>query len=260
MNGTDADRRDLLGWRGKIGIVVPSTNTAVQPEMEAMRPAGVTNHVGRMSIPNMALNSDADFEALIAALAHAESAAIEGVMSCQPRHLILGLSAETFWNGIEPARAATEALRQHWQVGISAASEALIALLRATGLTRIAVLTPYQLVGDAKVGAFLTASGLTVTATEGLRCASPVATAQVTRAELIAALTRLAATGPEAIVQVGTNLPAADLAVEATDWLGLPVLAANAVLYRHALAAIGALDAVSFDARWLPGLYGRIPG
>jgi len=258
MNGIDDGRLDLLGWRGKIGIVVPSTNTAVQPEMEAMRPAGVTNHIGRMSIPNMALNSDADFEALIAALARAESAAIQGVMSCVPRHLILGLSAETFWNGIDAAHAATEALRQNWNVGISAASEALIALLRATGLTRIAVLTPYQPVGDAKVAAFLAASGLTVTAVEGLRCASPVATAQVTRGELTAALTRLAGTGPDAIVQVGTNLPVAELAAEATHWLGVPVLATNAVLYRHALAAIGALDATAFDARWLPGLCGRL--
>ena len=31
--------------------VVPATNTVVQPEMEAMRPSGVTNHVTRMLLP-----------------------------------------------------------------------------------------------------------------------------------------------------------------------------------------------------------------
>ena len=38
---------DILGNRKKIGIVVPSTNTIVQPECELLKPRGVTNHVGR---------------------------------------------------------------------------------------------------------------------------------------------------------------------------------------------------------------------
>ena len=31
---------DVLGYRAKFGVLGPSTNTTVQPEMEAMRPAG----------------------------------------------------------------------------------------------------------------------------------------------------------------------------------------------------------------------------
>ena len=38
---------DSLGFRAKLGIIAPSTNTSVQPEMDAMRPFGVTNHFGR---------------------------------------------------------------------------------------------------------------------------------------------------------------------------------------------------------------------
>ncbi len=38
---------DALGYRKKIGIVVPSTNTIVGPECEDLRPLGVTNHVAR---------------------------------------------------------------------------------------------------------------------------------------------------------------------------------------------------------------------
>ena len=42
---------DVLGHRAKIGVLVPFTNTTVQPEYEAMAPPGVTNHVAR--IPNV---------------------------------------------------------------------------------------------------------------------------------------------------------------------------------------------------------------
>src|SRR5256885_17241533 len=35
---------DSLGSRAKFGVLAPSTNTSVQPEFDAMRPWGVTNH------------------------------------------------------------------------------------------------------------------------------------------------------------------------------------------------------------------------
>ena len=40
---------DALGYRAKIGILVPATNTIVEPELAALQPPGVTNHVSRMS-------------------------------------------------------------------------------------------------------------------------------------------------------------------------------------------------------------------
>jgi maleate isomerase len=33
---------DLLGYRAKIGVVVPSTNTTMEPELHSMAPPGVT--------------------------------------------------------------------------------------------------------------------------------------------------------------------------------------------------------------------------
>lgn len=46
------DSSDSLGYRGKFGVLVPSTNTSVQPEFDAMRPVGVTNHTARIVIPD----------------------------------------------------------------------------------------------------------------------------------------------------------------------------------------------------------------
>lgn len=40
---------DTLGFRKKFGVIAPSTNTSVQPEFDAMRPRGVTNHFARIS-------------------------------------------------------------------------------------------------------------------------------------------------------------------------------------------------------------------
>ena len=53
---------DTLGWRLKLGVLVPSTNTSVQPEYDAMRPPGVTNHVRGLRIPNAPTRTDTEFE------------------------------------------------------------------------------------------------------------------------------------------------------------------------------------------------------
>ena len=70
------DTRDNLGWRKKFGVLIPSTNTSVQPEFDAMAPVGVTNHTSRIRIPNMALNNDEDFARLIALIDAAQDEAL----------------------------------------------------------------------------------------------------------------------------------------------------------------------------------------
>ena len=59
---------DRLGYRLKLGIVVPSTNSIVQPETDDMRPRGVTNHIGRIHIPDLPLTNDAEFEQIMTAI------------------------------------------------------------------------------------------------------------------------------------------------------------------------------------------------
>ena len=51
---------DALGWRANWGVIVPSTNTSVQPEFDDMRPRGVTNHTVRIWIPDDPVGSNAD--------------------------------------------------------------------------------------------------------------------------------------------------------------------------------------------------------
>ena len=104
MAVNDIRHQDRLGWRRKIGVVVPSTNTIVEPEFHAMAPLGVTNHTARFLIPNMALNSDEDFEQLVVAIKATLDDAIDGLTPAAPDHIIIGISAESFWDGADGAR------------------------------------------------------------------------------------------------------------------------------------------------------------
>lgn len=236
---------DSLGWRQKFAVLVPSTNTSVQPEFDAMRPAGVTNHISRIRIPNIPLNDDADFQRLITLIAAAQDEAVDSVMSCEPDRLVLGISAETFWDGLKASRELKKQLHERTGLPVSMGSEACAAAFAALGIRRLGVITPYQPVGDRNVVRFFEESGFEVRRIKGLKCESPVRIAHVSETELRDALVEVDGDDIDGIIQVGTNLAMARLAASAEIWLKRPVVAINTAIYWHALRESGITDRVS---------------
>ncbi len=209
-----------------------------------MRPLGVSNHTSRISIPNLPLESDDDFSELIRLIQLAQHDAIESLRSCEPDRLVLGISAETFWDGLEASARLKRDLEQFAGCPVSLGAEACSSALSVYNVRRLGVITPYWPVGDANVTRFVEQSGFEVVALEGLRCASPVLIAHVSEAELRRALRIVNVREAEAIVQVGTNLSMARLAGEAERWLGKPVIAINTAIYWHALRNSGVIDSI----------------
>jgi maleate isomerase len=240
-----ASVHDRLGYRLKLGVVIPSTNTAVEPEFEALRPRGVTNHVARIMVDEQPQRDDAEQRRVVDSIAPDLLPAIDRVMTCAPNVVIMGMSLPTFWDGL----AASHGLKQRLEdrAGVPAvlgAHACLEALQRLTSGRRLAVLSPYQPVGNREVERFFTDAGYEVLALRSFLAPSMRSIAQVGTTSLIAALKELAALKPDAILQAGTNLAMIDLAAEAERWLGLPVLAINAVTYWQALRSQGVADPV----------------
>ena len=234
---------DRLGYRLKLGIVIPSTNSIVQPETDAMRPPGVTNHIARIHIPDLPLTNDAEFEQIITAIGPDLFGAVDRVMSCKPAHLIMAMSIPTFWGGIAGARELQARLAARAGVAVSLGSNACAEALRQIPQVRtIGILTPYQPVGDAQVARFFEEHGWRVGAVHSLKRPSEVLIGHATEADLRDGLKTLAAQGVDAIVQAGTDLAMADIAGEAERWLGMPVIAINVATYWSALRANGISD------------------
>ena len=236
---------DQLGWRCKFGVIVPSTNTVVQPEYDDMRPVGVTNHIARMHIPDDPIKSDAELEALVRHIDSALEEALVRALTAKPDHLILGVSAESFWGGgLEPSRRIAARVRAlAGDLPVTQAAEAIPAALKAYGIKeRIAVVTPYRPSAEPYLRKFVEAIGYRLVGARHLSCESPTLIAHVSEGELRVALQAADCAEAEAIVQFGTNLPALRLAAEAERWLGKPVIAINAATYWHALRQCGIAD------------------
>lgn len=237
---------DSLGYRIKFGVVAPSTNTSVQPEYDDLRPVGVTNHFSRVVIPDSRVTTDAEFLQMMHNIRGATDEAIDSVMTCAPRYVILGMSAETFWDGADGADKLHQRMEQRAGVGVGLGSHAVLAALRCYGTTlrRIAVITPYMPVGDAMVSKFFVDNGFTIHALKGLKSPSPMLIAHETPATLRAAIREVDDPAVEAIVQVGTNLACAAVAAEAERWLDKPVIAINTATYWYSLRQNGITDRI----------------
>ena len=166
---------DAAGYRIKFGVIVPSTNTVVEADYNRMAPHGVTFHTGRMYIEHPVMDSDASFEALLVQIRGSIRVAIRDVMTCQPDSLIMGMSSETFWGGVQGNAQFIERVKGQAGLDVSTGASACRAALDRYGVRRIAVLSPYQPISDRQVTRYFEEAGFEVVSFKGLRC--PTATA-----------------------------------------------------------------------------------
>ena len=125
---------DTLGWRLKLGVLVPSTNTAVQPEYDAMRPPGVTNHVRGFRIPNAPTRTDAEFKRQLENMRATMVDAMDEVLTLEPDHVILATAAESA-GGVAGAKLLRERLlaKSGGPVGVTLGADTIQTALRRRG-------------------------------------------------------------------------------------------------------------------------------
>src|SRR3954447_25666797 len=203
-----------IGARGRMGVIIPSTNIGVEYDCQRILPAGVTWHFARFWVEQPDLSSDNMFLAFIDAIRHTIPDAMRDIMTCEPSYIMMGMSAETFWGGLEGNVEFESRLREMIgpTMGLTSGAAALKSALDAFGVKSVAALTPYQPVGDEQVRRFLEESGYTVTNVVGLKCDTATSIAHTPPREVIdVVLNELEGDDVDAIVQAGTNLSTQDI-------------------------------------------------
>ncbi|MGN0063426.1 MAG: Dabb family protein [Nocardioides sp.] len=190
----------------KFALVLPSTNTSVEREFHHVRPQDCSWHTGRIMIKAPALDSADAFGAFRECLNAALPDALEVVMTCKPDYIVMGMSAETFWGGVQGNAAFQQNVRDLTGLEVTTGATAAGEALKAFGAKRIGIVTPYQPVGDEQVVDYFTELGFDVAAIKGLCSASATSIADETPETLREAF--LAVDGPDvdALIQCGTNL------------------------------------------------------
>ena len=242
-----------IGSRGRIAVILPSTNIGVEYDCQQLILPGVSWHFCRFFVEQPDLSSDNMFLAFIEAIRHTIPHAMRDAMTCEPSQIMMGMSAETFWGGLEGNAEFTARLRDVCgdEIGICTGANALDESLKAFGAKRVAAITPYQPVGDEQVHRFLEETGYEVTNVVGLKCDTATSIAHTPPSEVIdVVLNQLDGDDVDAIVQAGTNLTALDIFPALEKQLGKPIIPINVATIWHTFRTIGVNDQF-FGRGWL---------
>ena len=220
---------DTLGPRAIIGVMTPAMNTIVQPELEMLRPPGVTNQMQRFQLGGDSISDDLPDEAA-------------KLMDCAPAAIAVGLTTDAGPGGPDKLDARCQEVSDQVGVPVLGASYANYAALRALGAKRIGIVTPFSPEVDAIVQANTEAAGFEVVAIKGTNAPSLPQICETPIEDIEAVFATVARSDCEAILQVGTALPVVALIDALERTLGKPVVACNAALYWQTLRQIGISD------------------
>ena len=147
--------------RAQIGVIIPSTNTGVEYDLQKFHLEGVTWHPSRFWIELrnwadevQATGDDTDtvFERFLEIMRGEIPVSLRNVISAKVSHIMLGMSAETFWGGVEGSVRFEEGVREHiGELGLTTGADATNRALKCFGAKTLSVITPYPPVGDANV-------------------------------------------------------------------------------------------------------------
>jgi len=223
---------DTLAPRALIGVMTPAMNTVVQPELELLRPNGVTNQMQRFRLGGDQVSDDLIDEA-------------EKLMDCNPLALTIGLTTDAGPGGVEKLNKRCQQLAAHLGIAVCNASIATQQGLHALGAKRIAVATPFNAELDQHVKTNIELGGFEVIAIKGTEAPSLPAICETPLQQIRELIRQLADSDCDAIAQVGTALPVVGLIEELEQETGKPIIACNAAVYWQTLRAAGVTDAVT---------------
>ena len=250
-----------LASRARIGVVIPSTNTGVEYDLQKFILDGVTWHPSRFwielrnwadEVESTGDDTDTVFERFLEIMRGEIPIALRNVLSAEVSHIMLGMSAETFWGGEEGSILFEQGIREHiGDVGLTTGAAAVREALDCFGAKTLSVITPYPPVGDANVRQYFEEIGFEVKHVRGLNRPSATAIAETSIQEVLQAVLEVDDDGVDAIVQCGTNLSTVDLFPTLEHTLQKPLIPINVATVWHALRACGVHDRITGRGRLL---------
>lgn len=131
----------MHGWRGRIGLVVPSTNTTCEMEFHRLAPEGVSVHTARVFLPE-ADDPETRIEQ-IRAMDKGLLDAVREVASVEPGVIVWACTAASFLGGERHEAHLARELAQAVGIPVLTTSGAVVDALRELGVRRVAMATPY---------------------------------------------------------------------------------------------------------------------
>ena len=231
----------------RIGLLVPSSNTTVEPEFYRALPPGVTLHVARLFLTQIST------DAILGIVQDLETQS-RGLASADVDVIVLGATAPSFLKGLGYDRELIARIEAATGKRATTTSTALIAALRHLGVSRVVLGAAYDDKVNAIAKAFLEANGMEVLAAHGLGMVDNLAVGRLGGDSAFELARRIDRPDAEAIVLACTNWKTMDAIERLERELGKPVISTTQASLWAALRIIGRIEGVAGYGRLLRDL------
>ena len=145
------------GWRARLGIVVPSVNTVMEPWAQRTVPAGVGVFTARMFMPPATTT-----QSLIEMDRAEGKTAIRQLTSIFPDVVAYGCTASSIVQGLDYDAHLRAEIQASCNAPATSAAHALLTAARTLGAAAVSIVSPYTAEVDAAEHRYFASAGLKV--------------------------------------------------------------------------------------------------
>lgn len=226
--------------RARLGVIVPSVNTVVEPWFSRVVPPGVTVHAARMF-----LDANLTREALMRMDREEGMLGMKQIMSCKPASVAYCCTASSIVQGLEYDGWLNHELQHAAGVPAFTATMAIIEALRALGAKRIAVCSPYTKAIDDAEHDFFSAAGFDIVGSAHLGIADAFKLADPTADEIYALWQKSWHANADASLITCLNMNSQDVIERIEQESGKPVVTSTQATLWKLLRAAGVADRIT---------------
>jgi len=228
----------MYGWRGRIGLIVPSSNTTMEPEFWAMAPQGVSIHTARMKLSSVTVEELLEMEE--EAGRAAELLATAGVDI-----IVYGCTTGSLVKGPGHDKAIAERLERRTGIEAIATATAILEALNTLKARRIALATPYIDEVNEKEKIFLEAQGYKIVDLKALKIRRNTNIGRQPPEAAYRLARSLDTSSADAVFISCTNFPTLPIVEKLEKDLGIPVITSNTATMWLTLRKIGIREAIT---------------
>ncbi len=151
----------MYGWRARIGLIIPSSNTTMEPEFWKMAPEGVSIHSARMRLIEVTPEALSEMHK---DLMHAAQLLSDTNVDI----IVFGCTSGSFLEGLGFDKQISDEIKSNVGVEAITTSTAVIDALKELELRKIVLATPYIEEINKKEVKFLEDNGIKVLKYKGL--------------------------------------------------------------------------------------------
>jgi len=210
----------MYGWRGRIGLIVPSSNTTMEMELHSALPEGVSLHTARMPLKDITEEE----------LLKMSSLAVESAKFLKDADIdiiLYGCTSGSFIGGVNFEAELEERIEREVNVSVITTSTAVIEALKILDAQQIIVTTPYTEEINQREKEFLEANEFEVLDIRGLGIINNLRVGKLEPYEVYRMAKAMFMDEADAIFISCTNLRTFEIIEALEKDLGVPVVTSN---------------------------------